>query len=313
MSIPRGRKPGWLYACKPHSPALEARSSLSLNESILEQILSSRSIHKTFVYDHDHAMDPCLHPSILYQNGGFKMLRNGPATFNKLIPQFSSSITHLHYDLLPIPPPGWAEDEVRGRVPWEEKTQNRLLWRGTNTGMWASNETGYRDSQRFRLVELANRKDGEATVLRSPKRGEENAKVGEGERWDRKVLEEETVDIVFAGDPIQCEEPSCTDMKNEFRWAGRMDTNESNQYKYIIDVSLFIIILILPMYSLLPSWFSSLDRAGRWERLVLTLSTSNRHLRRRHLQSLRLPRVVRRPHPALGALRAHLAHLFRAA
>lgn len=265
MDKPRSRKPGWLYACKPGSPALE--KPLDFNAPIPPEFLNRKS--KTFIHDHDSAMDPCQHPSQLFLNGQFLAHRNGPATHARPIPQFSSSITHLHYDLLPIPPPGWAENEQRRDVPWAEKRDERLLWRGLNTGMYASPETRWHQSQRFRLVEMANSVDGALSVLRPPRKVEEGLAVGEAENWDRAVLNPAIMDVAFAGDTIQCEGLSCGEISNDYEWRERMDTDEANQYKYVIDVSLSHFIR-----QICSAWILQVDGNG-WSSRFRRLVTSN--------------------------------------
>lgn len=190
---------------------------------------------KTFIHDHRQAMDPCLHPAHLFLNGQYLAHYEGPRPHRKLIPQFSSSITRMHYDLLPIPPSGWGEE--RSDIPWEDKYDERLLWRGQNTGMMCTPNTRWRQSQRFRLVEMTNQVHGAVSVLRPPRAGEEDIQVGDGEQWPRARLNPAIMDIAFSGNVVQCEEPSCSEARNEYDWKRYMDTHDSGRYKYVIDVS----------------------------------------------------------------------------
>ena len=226
-------KHGWLSACEPNTPA--HKRPLDFYSPIPADMLHRKK--KIFIHDHRLSMDPCLHPSHLFLNGQFLSHYEGPTPHRKLIPQFSSSITRMHYDLLPIPPSGWGEE--RSDIPWEAKYDERLLWRGQNTGMMCTPNTRWRQSQRFRLVEMANQVEGEVVVLRPPREGEEDQQVGEGERWPRALLNPTIMDIAFSGNVVQCEDVSCDEVRNEYDWKRYMDTHESGRYKYVIDVSIF--------------------------------------------------------------------------
>ncbi|KAL5507089.1 hypothetical protein ACEPAH_6545 [Sanghuangporus vaninii] len=227
---PPPMKHGWLSACEPHTPA--HRRPLDFYGPVPIDLLHKRK--KTFIHDHRATMDPCYHPALLFTGGQFLSHYEGPSPHQVLIPQFSSSTTLLHYDLLPIPPSGWGEE--RHDIPWEHKYDERLLWRGVNTGMMCTPHTRWRQSQRFRLVDMASSVDGDIKVLPPPKEGEENNQVGEGVKWPKVRINPAMMDISFAGSPVQCEEPTCEELKSQFDWRKRMDTSESSRYKYVIDV-----------------------------------------------------------------------------
>lgn len=182
-------------------------------------------------------MNPCYHPELLFIGGQFLSHYEGPSPHSVLIPQFSSSVTSLHYDLLPIPPPGWGEE--RRDSPWEQKYDERLLWRGLNTGMMCTPNTRWRQSQRFRLVDITNNVEGDIAVLPPPKEGEELNQVGEGVKWPRARINPAMMDVSFSGSPVQCEDHSCDEVRNQYDWRKRMDTEESSRYKYVIDVRNF--------------------------------------------------------------------------
>ncbi|KAL5485021.1 hypothetical protein ACEPAI_7663 [Sanghuangporus weigelae] len=223
-------KHGWLSACEPHTPA--HRRPFDFYGPVPVDLMHKKK--KTFIHDHRATMDPCYHPALLFTGGQFLSHYEGPSPHRVLIPQFSSSTTLLHYDLLPIPPSGWGEE--RRDIPWEHKYDERLLWRGVNTGMMCTPHTRWRQSQRFRLVDMMNSMDGDIKVLPPPKEGEENNQVGEGVKWPKVRINPAMMDISFAGSPVQCEEPTCEELKSQFDWRKRMDTSESSRYKYVIDV-----------------------------------------------------------------------------
>jgi hypothetical protein len=57
----------------------------------------------------------------------------------------------------------WKDPKTAAYLPWEKKTKNRVVWRGSGVGLLSSDAWPWRDSQRFRLVNLT--KDwGDETV-----------------------------------------------------------------------------------------------------------------------------------------------------
>ncbi|THG96539.1 hypothetical protein EW145_g7761 [Phellinidium pouzarii] len=230
VDAPPPMKHGWISACKPDSPA--RKRVLDFYAPVPVDLLRKKK--KTFVHDHVKSMDPCNHPAHLFINGQFLSHYEGPSPHRVLVPQFSSSTTLLHYDVLPIPPPGWGEE--RRDIAWERKYDERLQWRGLNTGMICTPNTRWRQSQRFRLVDLTSSVEGDVTVLRPPRQGEELNQVGEGEKWSKARINPAMLDIAFSGNPVQCEGETCEELRAKFDWRKRMDTEESSRYKYIIDV-----------------------------------------------------------------------------
>lgn len=263
-------KHGWLAACEPSTPA--HRRPFDFYAPVPAEILQRKK--KTFVHDHKATMNPCNHPSHFFLGGQFLSHYEGPSPHRVLVPQFSSSTTLIHYDLLPIPPSGWGEE--RRDVPWEHKYDERLLWRGVNTGMMCTPHTHWRQSQRFRLVEMANSVEGEIVVLPPPREGEQLKPIGEGVKWPKARINPAIMDISFAGSPVQCEEPTCEELRNHFDWRKRMDTQESSRYKYVIDVDgngwssrfkrLMASNSLIFKATVYPEWFA--DRIQPWVHYV---------------------------------------------
>ncbi|PPQ99419.1 hypothetical protein CVT24_005406 [Panaeolus cyanescens] len=157
---------------------------------------------KTFIHLHDATTDPCMHPSHLLLHGQFISHRKGPVPERRgggFIPMFSYSPTRLHNDITvavgegsqyssPFPEHRTEEDEggfgmdndreeEKARLDIDallEMTQSelehaldldtdaRLLWRGSNTGMWHAARRGWERSQRSRLVFWAGGGEGAA-------------------------------------------------------------------------------------------------------------------------------------------------------
>jgi hypothetical protein len=117
-------------------------------------------------------MDVCDHPEYVPWHG--VLAGKNPDT-EPLTPLFSLSKTTLHADVLGVPVEQY-EDEMR-HVPWEDKTEDRLLWRGSNTGIHFAKDTPWRETHRMRMIKLANEQEGEVELL-SPPRALEGKTVG---------------------------------------------------------------------------------------------------------------------------------------
>jgi hypothetical protein len=153
-----------------------------------------------------------------------------------MIPQFSYSPSPLHHDIVVANPSAWV-DEVEGDLEWEEKTDERLLWRGKNTGIWHAKGTRWRESQRGRLVAWAGEMEGNVTVLKVRKK-QERGRVGEGIEMKRARINPSLLDVAFVGpDPYSCPEEMCVELKEIFEWRKRMDLKGAGKYKYVLDVS----------------------------------------------------------------------------
>ncbi|KAF8754258.1 Extension Ser/Thr-type protein kinase [Rhizoctonia solani] len=116
----------------------------------------------------------------------------------------------LHSDIRTIPIEQFTED-VGVDPAWNDKPYDK----------------------RARLIKLTNEKEGVRSVLRplEPERA-----IGKPVEEKSKELNERLMDVAFAGSPIQCEEPVCTEMKKIFEYRGHMGWSDANKYKYIMDI-----------------------------------------------------------------------------
>ncbi|KAF7980093.1 hypothetical protein HWV62_39904 [Athelia sp. TMB] len=226
MHLPEAKLNGWLAACDPHSPARNTPFDIHIPPS---------AHNKTFIYDHLKVMDPCLHPSLLHHSGQFVSWDYGPPPERLFVPQFSYSSTPLHHDIVTGAPNAWVADtDPKEDLPWEQKVEERLLWRGSTTGMWASADTRWRSQQRVRLVQLTNERFGNLSVL--PPRETRDERVGAPEAWAAARVNPAMMDVVFAGEPNSCEDATCDEMLATLPFRGRMGLAEAGLYKYVFDV-----------------------------------------------------------------------------
>lgn len=160
-----------------------------------------------------------------------------------MVPQFSYSSTPLFHDIAPAVPINWVDDIPRENDPdFMDKVDDRLLWRGSTTGMYHKEGDLWRSQQRIRLITWANEKNGTTSVLRSTKSRDE--RVGEPQSAKISRLNPAMLDIHVAGVPFSCTPEVCEIMLKEFEFRPQQSVAESGNYKYILDVNLVFKMLL---------------------------------------------------------------------
>ena len=176
-----------------------------------------------------------------------------------MVPQFSYSSTSLHHDILPATPINWVEDITRESDPkFEDKTDDRLLWKGSTTGMWAGEDTRWRNQHRMRLVRLANQLNGTIDVLRSTSPTE---RVGESVQMSMARVNPAMLDVSFTGEPHSCAEGTCEVVRDEYEFRKYHSVEKSGSYKYILDVRELQLVFPLSLTMTL-TWNRSTETAG---------------------------------------------------
>ncbi|KAG5635493.1 hypothetical protein H0H81_011048 [Sphagnurus paluster] len=253
---------GWLSGCSPSSPARRGERA-------------EPPTKKSFIFDHRKAMDPCLHPQLLESTGEF-LIHENPGPSHLMLPQFAYCATHMHHDIQIPTLSGWVDDVLpRTDDPeWDGKLDERLSWRGANTGMWHAPTTRWRSAQRARLVDFANGLNGTVKVLIPS--ASAHKRVGEGVEIPRSTINPAMIDIAFAGDPVGCHEETCPLLRRDFEWRKRQGQKETGNFKYIIDVDgnawssrfkrLITTNSLIFKATVYPEWF--LDRIEPWVHYV---------------------------------------------
>ena len=130
------------------------------------------------------------------------------------------------------------EDIPRADDPdWKDKLEERLGWRGSNTGIWHAKEKRWRQSHRDFLVSFANELNGTTRVLLPTKL--ESERVGAPKEMRNSRLNPAMMDVFFSGKPLGCEEATCRLLETVFEWKGKQSFSEAGNYKYIFDVGLW--------------------------------------------------------------------------
>ncbi|KAG6918814.1 hypothetical protein DXG01_011566 [Tephrocybe rancida] len=221
---------GWTAGCAPTSPA--ALANVGYDAPAAPQTT------KTFIHAHRPAMDPCLHPRLLLLSGQYLSHHKGPVPHRFMPPQFSYSSTPLHHDLTPAMSINWvAELPSYVNLDWAVKGDERLQWRGSNTGIWHARNTRWRESQRARAVAWAGVDHGglgdNATILTEVRK---DHRVGGGEqvRWARWAPA--MLDVAFTNRPGGCAPEMCEELQKIFEFRKEHDAKAAGNYKYILDI-----------------------------------------------------------------------------
>ncbi|KAL7424320.1 hypothetical protein Q5752_000002 [Cryptotrichosporon argae] len=215
-------------ACPEDSPAWR----LAVAEAKGETIDQPRRSEITFIHDTVPTYDYCYQPDLMQYHGAFTWR---PARDPSLRPvfQMSKTIRNQEFVITPLQMYFNASTEEALYVPWEDKTDSRVLWRGRGTGDTYFKRDGYdwRDSHRPRAHLVANRQDGESDVW-VERKGWVKERIG------NKVLNEAYLDIGLIGKPHQCkkEDGTCDEMVAEIDYKEAIKPEEIPKYKFILDI-----------------------------------------------------------------------------
>lgn len=244
----------WANGCPPSSPLYLAELG-ELNEAHPSHP-TKLDIQRSFIYNHNHAMDICQHPESMHLHG----FTSAPGTnLANLVPLFTFAKTNLHSDVLATPLEQYSPTYIGDDPEWEGKSINKLLWRGSTTGAEFAKNVEWKLSQRARLHFMGHEKEGNKHVLWADKK-ESKMRVDD---FATKALNDEYMDVSFSGHPVQCDEETCEIMDkiiefaptmvssaaatvvsavvrgavaDPFPFSAKQGLDESYQYKYLIDV-----------------------------------------------------------------------------
>lgn len=221
---------GWAAGCPPGSAMRKAARGLDI----------AKPPEKSFVADISANTDLCSHPHLIDIHG--ITAGKAPNVAGRLEAMFSLSKTSLHTDVLAVPVEQWVESLPS--IEWSQRNNSKLLWRGSNTGVYHSSATPWRESHRTRLVRTTNKyADGEIDILPTPAMVASEKKVPTlqeaMQHLHKGTANARLFDISFAGRPIQCEvsDGTCRELAEEYDFKTTLMTfEEALEYKYVLDV-----------------------------------------------------------------------------
>ncbi|KDR70234.1 hypothetical protein GALMADRAFT_160044 [Galerina marginata CBS 339.88] len=267
-ALPAVNSIGWVSACPPDS--LARQKSINLDSP------PPRPTKKTFIWNHQQSMDPCNHPDHFYHHGQFLSYNKGPSPQHGLVPEFSYCSTAIHHNVRIPVPYGWVEDIYpRSDDPeWDQKIDERLLWRGSNTGIYHNEISHWEDSHRDFLVSFAN--DLEGTIKLLPPNRARNEKLGHLREIRKSRINPAVMDVAFAGVPIACSPGICELLEEVYPWRNWQSIQEAGNYKYVIDVDgngwsgrfkrLITSNALIFKSTIYPEWYT--DRVAPWVHYV---------------------------------------------
>jgi hypothetical protein len=227
----------WAIGCPPGSPLRELESKvlddiLEVEDDLPPQpkivtkykgVYSNieRAQGRSYIYEHQDAMDICQHPEIMNLHGFTSVVGTNPGP---LVPLFTFAKTNVHSDVLVTPLEQYSDSYIGYDPDWEKKTINKLMWRGSTTGIDFYVQNDWKNSQRARLHFLTNEKKGTKDVLWA----EGDGPIGE-KKYNTNGLNRAYMDVAFAGGPVQCDEETCKVMSELIEFRDTMGLNEAYQ------------------------------------------------------------------------------------
>lgn len=270
----------WAHGCPPesplrraevealsaHPPSTPAERSKLLAAAYTSPLAKTRS----YIYDHQRAMDICRHPELIRLHGYTTAVGTNPGP---LMPLFTFAKTSVHQDILATPLEQYSSTYLGYEPEWERKTKDLVLWRGSSTGSENLEGTEWRLSQRVRLHFMSHEGKGTRKVWVAGGAGKvEEVKVGV------KELNEAFLDTSLSGAPVQCDPVTCRVMEEEIAFKPTMGLEEAYEYKYVMDLDgngwsgrfhrLMSMKAMVLKSTLFPEWYS--DRIQPWVHYVST-------------------------------------------
>ena len=107
-------------------------------------------------------MDICLHPEIMPLHGFTTSVGTNPG---ELVPLFTFAKTTVHSDILATPLEQYSSTYIGDDPDWKDKSINKLLWRGSTTGVEFAKHVKWELSQRARMHFMSHETKGDKTIL----------------------------------------------------------------------------------------------------------------------------------------------------
>ncbi|SCV67516.1 BQ2448_5127 [Microbotryum intermedium] len=259
---------GWQTLCPVGSPIRNV-------SHIADRLAKNERKQITFIEDHKEAMNMCNHPEIqpLHRYTSWEGPR--PALLFRL---FTFATTTMHNDLL-LPSLEQWEVPPGDDPTWAEKTNDKVVWRGTASNLNLSDKTNREMSQRPRLIEFGD-VDGNVTVQLSL--SDTNDTIGPVTAYTvpARELAADYFDFALVSDiSSNClpeDQALCEQFKATHRFTPFMSREEQNLYKYTMDIdgngwsgrfhTLMSSNSLVLMSTIRPEWY--FDRIQPWYHYV---------------------------------------------
>ncbi|GAA5953962.1 hypothetical protein JCM21900_003066 [Sporobolomyces salmonicolor] len=272
----------WAVGCPPDSPlrqietqileAYEDEEAVPSRDELKPKLKAAytppESSKRSYIYDHQAAMDICQHPEIMPIHG----FTSAPGTDpGPLVPLFTFAKTNIHSDVLVTPLEQYSDTYIGYDPDWDKKEFNKLMWRGSTTGIDFYVQNDWKNSQRARLHFVANEQKGSKDVLYAEGDGAVREK-----QFNVNGLNRAYMDVSFSGGPVQCDPETCEIMNELIDFQPTMGLSDSYKYKYVMDVDgngwsgrfhrLMSMKACVLKSTLFPEWYG--DRIQPWVHYV---------------------------------------------
>ncbi|KAJ9122403.1 hypothetical protein QFC22_001826 [Naganishia vaughanmartiniae] len=255
QNVHRTEIAGWFSACRPNSPA---------NAIPDAQNVSDAGLPKTFIHDHSPTMDFCQHPSLKKLHGAMSLdyLDRSPS---ELRPLFVLSKYITDSEFLQTAIQGFKNQsdlKPSDTIPWEEKTESKLFWRGSSTGGF-DKKIPWEWSHRMRLHFMINGEKGNEDEMKHDLKqvmvpdGKDGFAIEQVDRW---TLNKAYMDVGLAGKPMQCQSNHlCEDIEAKVKFSPYVPPDTGGRYKcngwsqrYARLLSSGSVVLKMTMF---PEWY----------------------------------------------------------
>lgn len=212
---------------------------------------------KTFTTSIRHATDLCLHPEYADIHG--TTAKKEPRSNDRLpLLIFTLSKTSVHFDPQGASLSQWKNPARAPYLPWDRKYKKRIVWRGSGSGTSNSNQWPWRQTPRFRLVNLTSSPWGDEVEILDPngagrvslprdQAGEmlfdfhfanEHAKAVRKCQLNANPTFTSWTTRATAEPTTECseEDGTCDTIRREFPISRDMARSEAVKYRYIADV-----------------------------------------------------------------------------
>ncbi|GFZ45243.1 hypothetical protein JCM24511_02969 [Saitozyma sp. JCM 24511] len=223
---------GWFKACSLDSPANIRPGAENATHDLMP---------KSFIFDHMPTMEFCDFPELKRLHGAMHIdYEDRSRSQIKPVLVLSKFPGDASFQTTPLEAYTNLTDEDAAYLGrWEDKTENRLFWRGSTTGGYNVHRD-WKESHRMRLHLMINGPKGGDIWW---DKGVRDVMVPDGEngykvvrRWE-KVLSAAYTDVKLAGGAHQCPTPAlCEQVGQTIEFGEKVWPEEAAVYKYALDV-----------------------------------------------------------------------------
>ncbi|GAA6026626.1 hypothetical protein JCM8202_001489 [Rhodotorula sphaerocarpa] len=183
-----------------------------------------------FIHNHSSAMTFCMAPQLADIHGSL----GRTAEIQKLLP--SVSLSRLHTDADALWPSTIQYDlNPENESPFREKS-HRLLWRGSADGIAVYPNMRWRQSHRFRLINLLNSNDTRPRTVRETRSDHFGREYQVDVEHSLAELNERYSNVRATGEPVQCQENICEHLKETMTFVPKASLEEMADNRYVMDV-----------------------------------------------------------------------------